>query len=407
MAAGRAHPKKLKMELATALVADFHGAEASRAAAAEFERRFARAEGPVHADSVPAPGPLPEATASLVASLGLAPSKNVARQKVREGAVAVSDDGVAWRKVENPAEPFELGPSGLALPEGREALRARRPGPRLMHGFAKSGGRRLLLVGGAGRMGRLFARFFRSRGFDVGIADPAGLPRGYRSAGLEEAASSDAVLVATSLSRTAEAMRAVFAFRPHGLVFDIASVKAPLAAALVDAGRDGIEAARSTRCSGPTWPRSAGTTSSSATPGSGVAVRRAARRLFAGIGLKIRTIPLAEHDRWVARTMGLAHLLAHAAASTLAASGVDLSDVDGLASTSFRRLVEFAMPLLEQAPELTWAIQSENPEAGGALEELTAQLAEWRALALAKSPEAFAAKLAQTKKLLAGRRAAR
>jgi hypothetical protein len=28
---------------------------------------------------------------------------------VKEGAVAVSEDGVTWRKVESPAEPFALG----------------------------------------------------------------------------------------------------------------------------------------------------------------------------------------------------------------------------------------------------------------------------------------------------------
>lgn len=121
---GELHPKRLKMDLARQLVADFHGDEAAQAAEAEFERRFAKAEGPVKAESVPSPLPLPADVASLLAALGLAPSKNVARQKVKEGAVSVSHDGVAWRKVEAPNEPFEAGGAeGRFLKVGKRFVR--------------------------------------------------------------------------------------------------------------------------------------------------------------------------------------------------------------------------------------------------------------------------------------------
>ena len=37
----------------------------------------------------------------------------MARQKIREGAVSISDDGCDWRKVDNPAEPFDVSPGGF------------------------------------------------------------------------------------------------------------------------------------------------------------------------------------------------------------------------------------------------------------------------------------------------------
>jgi tyrosyl-tRNA synthetase len=121
---GRLHPMAAKVQLAGRLVADFHSKEAADEAKAEFERRFSKAEGPVQADSVPAPCPLPDGTASLLVALGLAPSKNVARQKVKEGAVAVSDDGIVWTKVENPAEPFTFASDGTRFVKvGKRFLR--------------------------------------------------------------------------------------------------------------------------------------------------------------------------------------------------------------------------------------------------------------------------------------------
>ena len=47
--------------------------------------------------------------ADVLVAAGLAPSKNVARQKIKEGAVSVSEDGQTWRKIESPAEPLHLG----------------------------------------------------------------------------------------------------------------------------------------------------------------------------------------------------------------------------------------------------------------------------------------------------------
>lgn len=123
-ASGKAHPKKLKMDLARSLVKDFHGEDAAAQAGEEFERRFAKASGPVEAESVPLPSPHPDGIASLLVALALSPSKNVARQKIKEGAVSLSEDGITFTKVENPAEPFTLSESGARFVKvGKRFLR--------------------------------------------------------------------------------------------------------------------------------------------------------------------------------------------------------------------------------------------------------------------------------------------
>lgn len=237
-------------------------------------------------------------------------------------------------------------------------------------------------------MGRLLSRFFARRGFQVEIQDPAGAPRGFARVGVDVAGDADVVVVAAALERVAEAMDAVLKARPKGLVLDIASVKTPLMPAIRRARRSGISIASVHPMFGPGADSFRGRDLIVCDTGDPAATRRA-RRLFAGAGLSIHTMPLAAHDPWIARTMGLAHFVAIAAASTLAGSGVDPRDVSGRASTSFRRLLEFLEPFLTQAPELTWAIQEANPHARATLSLLQREIEAWRRAAFAPSPGPF------------------
>jgi chorismate mutase/prephenate dehydrogenase len=236
----------------------------------------------------------------------------------------------------------------------------------------------VLLVGGAGRMGRLFARFFRRKGFAVRVADPAGAPRGFAAGTFDDAATADIVLIATSLGQAAETLAAVLDRRPKGLVFDIASVKAPLLPLFTRARKEGVAIASAHPMFGPD-ARFPGRDFLVCDAGDASAARRVAR-LFAGEGLKIRTMPAAEHDRWVGRTMGLAHLVALVSAFALAELGVARDDVDGRATTSFRHLLALVGPILDQDPALTRAIQAANPEALFVFERLADQVDALRSL---------------------------
>jgi tyrosyl-tRNA synthetase len=89
--AGELHPKQAKVDLAKTIVRDFHGADEAGAAAAEFERRFAKRE-------LPTDVPLVELTddewgASLEKRLvrcGLAESMSDARRKIQQGGVRIN-----------------------------------------------------------------------------------------------------------------------------------------------------------------------------------------------------------------------------------------------------------------------------------------------------------------------------
>ncbi len=97
-ASGAAHPKQVKIELATRIVTDFHSAGAARAAAEAFERQFARRELPTEAEEFAA-----EVThdgrrlSSIMVAAGLAPSNGAAARVIAQGGVRVDGVRVADR----------------------------------------------------------------------------------------------------------------------------------------------------------------------------------------------------------------------------------------------------------------------------------------------------------------------
>jgi len=90
VASGMLHPKKVKQELARALVTQYHGAAAAGEAEAEFERVFAGGGAPDEVPELRLDRTL--GLADLLVAAGLAPSKNEARRLVDQGAVSIDGE---------------------------------------------------------------------------------------------------------------------------------------------------------------------------------------------------------------------------------------------------------------------------------------------------------------------------
>jgi tyrosyl-tRNA synthetase len=139
VASGAVHPKAQKMELAGRLVEDFHEKEKALAARAEFDRRFGGARGPITgtavitldpvtldarghvSDAIPIARPIID----VLVEAGLVASKNIARQKIREGAVSTSEDGQTWTKVKSPTHMLRADTGTFFLRMGKSFLRVK------------------------------------------------------------------------------------------------------------------------------------------------------------------------------------------------------------------------------------------------------------------------------------------
>jgi tyrosyl-tRNA synthetase len=127
VAAGAAHPRQVKADLAKRIVGDFHSREAADQAAAAFDARFARGELAVDDLPVLAIDVAEESisVAKLVAGAGLAASTSDATRKIQQGGVRVDREKVTDIKTRVDASRGEV-----ILEVGRRAARVtlRRPG---------------------------------------------------------------------------------------------------------------------------------------------------------------------------------------------------------------------------------------------------------------------------------------
>ncbi len=99
VAENRAHPRALKVQLAAQLVERFHGADAAREAAGQFEQVFARKELPDKIDERTAPAAVEAAwLPALLKEVGLAASTSEGRRLIEQGGVKV--DGARVESVD-------------------------------------------------------------------------------------------------------------------------------------------------------------------------------------------------------------------------------------------------------------------------------------------------------------------
>jgi tyrosyl-tRNA synthetase len=98
------HPMQAKMDLARAIVTDFHGGQAAARAAGEFNRVVRRGETPAELETVRLDGGVRRIDKVLV-KVGLASSVSEATRKLKEGAVEVNGDRIeTFLQLESPGD---------------------------------------------------------------------------------------------------------------------------------------------------------------------------------------------------------------------------------------------------------------------------------------------------------------
>ena len=244
------------------------------------------------------------------------------------------------------------------------------------------------IIGGTGRMGLWFKRFFESQGLK-----PEAASRRTALTPAELAQRADVLILSVPIS-VVEPLAAELGplVREEGLLMDLTSLKAAPVSAML----------RSSRCEvigahplfGPDAPSLAGHTVVLC-PARGERWLPWLRGLLEGAGGRVVISEPRRHDQAMAAVQGLTHFDTLAFAHGLARLKLPLADLLELATPNFRLKVAQAARMLRQDPTLYAEIESRNPDVPSVLYSLARTSAELREAILSGNPDAFAAVFAE------------
>jgi chorismate mutase/prephenate dehydrogenase len=245
--------------------------------------------------------------------------------------------------------------------------------------FAATGaGKRAVIVGGSGRMGRWFARFLGTQGYETGALDPAASTD--ENAWASEALlTADLVVVSVPPAMIATLYTEWVSRPPEGLIVDIASIKTPIITPIRALQRARARVASIHPMFGPSIVLLRDADVVVCDVGDANATEEI-ERLFRPTTARLVRVPLEEHDRLMADLLSLAHATAIAFALALPESQHTVR------STTFQKLETLAAALVRESPDVYYEIQSRNPHSMAALGTLRSSVE--RVMEAAEAPTA-------------------
>ncbi len=231
-------------------------------------------------------------------------------------------------------------------------------------------GRRVLVIGGAGKMGGWFVNFFASQGFETTVADThaedgPGVFRNWTDAGVDH----DVIVVATPLAVSGRILAQLAVLKPPGLVFDIGSLKTPLIDGLRELQQAGCKVTSLHPMFGPDTRLLSGRHLVVCDAGSAEATAEA-KALFSATMVEQLEMSLDDHDRLIAYVLGLSHALNIAFFTALAESGEAAPKLARMSSTTFDSQLLVAGGVARDNPHLYFEIQHLNRFGLGPLDAL-------------------------------------
>jgi chorismate mutase/prephenate dehydrogenase len=266
-------------------------------------------------------------------------------------------------------------------------------------------GRRVLVIGGAGKMGQWFAEFLATQGFAVEVADPSGAPPGFAHVAdwKQTDLKHDYIICATPLSVTDAILRDLALRRPSGVVLDVGSLKSPLRAGLMALKSHGVRVTSIHPMFGPDTQLLSGRHVIFVDLGHAEALQKT-RELFAPTMAEQVVMSLDDHDRLIAYVLGLSHALNIAFFTALAESGEAAPHLARLSSTTFDAQLDVASKVAQESPELYYEIQSLNDYGAESLEALAKAVERIRTAILSQDHDAFVALMRRGRDYLDDRR---
>ena len=237
------------------------------------------------------------------------------------------------------------------------------------------------IIGGKGKMGSWFRRFFQDRGFKVIVTDLT-----TRLENRELVKKSDAVIFSVPISRTVEVIESVLTFtREDQILMDLTSIKEPAVNAML---KSKSEVLGMHPMFGPM---------ANSIKGQTIVFCKARERKLTGLfeklfikaGATLKDSTPSEHDKLMSVIQCLNHFNSIVLGHTIMRLGIDLEESFQYTSPIYRIKMDMVGRILDQDPRLYAEIEIENPYAAESLKALAESSDELRGLVESRDSEGF------------------
>ncbi len=261
--------------------------------------------------------------------------------------------------------------------------------------------KKTLIIGGSGKMGIWFCRYLASRGHKIKVFDPIDNPQfpleGDLDKGIREA---EVIVVATPVAHVKETLEKVVEAQPTALIFDISSLKTPIAPLLKKAAKKGLRICSLHPMFGPDTDSIIDRNVVICDCGNDKATEEAAMLVE---GARTIMMNIDEHDPLIAYILGLSHAVNIAFFTALKKSGIEYPTLSKAASTTFKKQVETSKDVAFDNAQLYYEIQHLNPYNQDSLLHLQEAVEDLRKAASSNDNEAFFKLMEEGRKYFGGR----
>ena len=259
--------------------------------------------------------------------------------------------------------------------------------------------KRILIVGGNGKMGQWLCRFFAARGHKIKVYDTTESIKYPSESDLKQGVlEAEVIVVSVPISATNAMLEEIYSYSPSGLIFDISSIKSP-SSEVLKKGAKTFEVCSVHPMFGPETNSIIDENIVICNCGSYDAVEKA-EELFDGAN--ITKTDLDEHDRLMAYVLGLSHATNIAFFETLNRSDKSYVELSRVASTTFKEQVETSHNVVSDNAQLYYEIQNLNPYGQEVLSTLIDSVVSIKEAAAKGDKEAFTKMMSEGKGYFGG-----
>ena len=232
-------------------------------------------------------------------------------------------------------------------------------------------GKKVLIIGGLGRMGSWFSEFMSMQGYDVHIADKNidEEDESHFSNWKDTDDNYDITLVATPLRESKEILEEILEHGREGILFDIASIKSPIKETLTKISEKGMRVTSIHPMFGPDTDLLTGkhiVFMNLDEQDSHLEIMK----LFESTTAQLIEMSIDSHDYAISYVLGLSHIINIAFSKVLYDSGEKEEEFSQVSSTTFKDQIEVARRVSQENPNLYFEIQHLNDHSIKTIEEL-------------------------------------